>query len=401
MKKIINKYNEWCQKKPLISSFDLDKYAKITAKINQHQISAFSKSALQQKLFLEVDGFEFVAFSNLKIDKNIKFENGLELRPCFSPELGGRQIEDPLQKAEYLMHRRGRYLYDGWLPIENWASDNIANELRKIDESISLFSLTGHISFSWFPKYFHKEKEFEIIYADTKNKGKSIIDIVHIFQNHLDKLQTEDDKKTILTSINWINKAKETSDIIIKFLFYILAIEQLVKNVEDSKSHSSFYKIRTHKDKKERRNWKRECIEERLKNIDYNDKPWTTIDDIYFSCNSGLKEMIKRQVSKAFKPDSYLQKISIDEIYSVRSKIAHGSIDTLNRDDIELVNNMIDEVKELAINYVLSILYKCDIEFEGGKLHASFGDNFEDAFISNASMYKGPTHMALRYYNMI
>ena len=171
--------------------------------------------------------------------------------------------------------------------------------------------------------------------------------------------------------------------------------------MEDSKSHSSFYKIRTHKDKKERRDWKRKCIEERLKNIDYNDKPWATIDDIYFSCNSGLKEMIKRQIEKAFKPDSYLQKISIDKLYSTRSKIAHGSIDTLNRDDIELVYNRIDEVKKLAINYVLSILYKCDIDFPSSKLHASFGTDFENSFISDPSMYKGPTHMALRYYTMI
>ena len=397
----MNKYNSWCHKKPLISDFDLHEYGKINLMISQYKISAFSKSALLQREFLKIDGFEFVAFSNLKIDKNIKLENGLELRPCFAHELGGRSIDDPLQKTEYLMHRRGRYLYDGWLPIDNWEPDNIASELRRIDEFISLFSLTGHISFSWFPKYFYKEKEFEIIYADTKKKEISIIDTTLIFQNYLDDLQTKEDKKAILTSINWINKAKETSDVLIKFLFYILAIEQLVKNVENSKSHSSFYKIRTHADKKERRDWKRKCIEERLKDIDYDKKPWATIDDIYFSCNSGLKEMIKRQIAKAFRPDSYLQDISIDKLYSIRSKIAHGSIDTLNRDDIELINNKINDVKELAINYILSILYKCDIEFEGGKLHASFGNLLDEAFISNASMYQGPTHMALRYYNMI
>jgi len=399
----MNKYNDWCHKKPLVfpSKQIEDSFFEESNKILSLSISAFSKSALQQKKFLKVDGFEFVAFSNLKIDKNIVIENGLEFRPCFSPELGGRQIGDPIQKAEYVMHKRGRYLYDGWLPIKNWEPYEIANELRKIDGFISLFSMTGHVYFSWFPKYFHQDNKIEIIYADTKKEEKSIIDKVLLFQSHLDGLQTGNDKKVILTSINWINKAKETSDVIMKFLFYVLSIEQLVKNVEDSKSYSSFYKIRTHKDKKERKDWKRKCIKEKLKNIDFNDKPWTTIDDIYFSCNSGLKGMIKRQVTKAFKPDSYLQKISINDIYAVRSKIAHGSIDILNRDDIELVYNKIDAVEKLAINYVLSILYKCDINFSSGKLHASFGTDFESSFISNDLMYEGPTHMALRYYTMI
>lgn len=401
----MNKYNEWCHKKPLIfpSQEIADTYFDENHRILSLPISKYSKAALQQHVFLKNDGLEFIAFSNLKIDKNIKLNSGLELRLCFNPDLGGRSGDDPIQKAEYLMHRKGRYLYDGWLPIKDWKTDNISNELRKIDEFLSLFSATGHVYFSWQPKYFYKEKEVSIIYADTKKNEKSIIDTVLSFQNNLDKLNIEDDKKSILKSINWINKAKETTDTIIKFLFYVLAIEQLAKYVENSKSTSSFYKIRTHKDKKERREWKLNCIKEKLENIDYDNKPWSTIDDIYFSCNTGLKEMIKRQVKNAFKSDSYLQDISIDELYSVRSKIAHGNIDTLNSDEIEMLNNKIQDISSLAVNYILSVLYKCDIEFEGGQLHSSFGINFvdDDTFIGNPSMYVGPTHMALRYYNMI
>jgi hypothetical protein len=397
----MNKYNDWYHKKPLVSNFKSEKYFEVTAKINQYKISSFSKSALLQKELLDIGGIEFIAFSNLKIDKNIKLNNGLELRPCFSPDLGGRHIDDPIQKAEYLMHKRGRYLYDGWLPIKNWGNNKIADELRKIDEFISLFSLTGHNYFSWFPKYFYKEKEIEIIYADATKNKISIIDNVLDLQNNLDNFKTKDDKKAIFRSINWINKAKETTDTVVKFLFYTLAIEQLAKYVENSKSTSSFYKIRTHKDKSERKKWKTECLKKTLEAIDYNNNPWVIVDKAYFDCNSGLKEMIKRQIKRAFKPNSYLHEINIDDIYSIRSKIAHGDIDTINVEEINFVNSKIHDINILAINYVLSILYKCDIEFEGGKLHASFGSLLDDAFISNASMYKGPTHMALVYYNMI
>ena len=50
---------------------------------------------------------------------------------------------------------------------------------------------------------------------------------------------------------------------------------------------------------------------------------------------------------------------------------------------------------------ILSILYKCDIDYSNEKLHASFETDFENSFLSNASMYKGPTHMAQKYLTMI
>jgi len=397
----MNKYNEWCHRKPLISNSDFTDFANKSAKINFQNISRFSKAALQQHEFLKINGIEFVAFSNIKIDKVIKLDNGLELHPCFYEQLAGHKIDDAIYKASFLMTKRARFLYDGWLPIENWTIENIANELRKIDEFISLFSMTGHIYFTWFPKYFYEENNIEVIHADTSIKERTIVDTSVELYNLLDKLTNTKDRNVIFKSINWINKAKETNDTIIKFLFYTLSIEQLAKYVENSKSNSSLYKIRTHKDKGERKEWKKDCLKKILNTIDYDKKPWVTIDKAYFECNSGLKDMIKRQIKRAFKPDSYLQKIEIDEIYSIRSKIAHGEIDTLNKDEIEFIDKKIYDIKKLAVNYVLSILYKCDINYPNEKLHASFGTDFENSFLSNASMYKGPTHMALKYFTMI
>jgi len=54
---------------------------------------------------------------------------------------------------------------------------------------------------------FNQENEVEIIYVDTKKDDKSIIDKVLLFRGHLDKLKTENDKRIILASINWIYKA--------------------------------------------------------------------------------------------------------------------------------------------------------------------------------------------------
>ena len=397
----MKKYNDWRHKKPLILGDDIEKGSNISAKIKFLPISEFSKAALQQHEILKINGIEFVLFSNLKIDKAIRLDNGLEIHPCFYDQLAGKTIDDPVYRSSFLMTKRGKFLYDGWLPIENWGIDNISKELRKIDEFIALFSMTGHIYFSWFPKYFYEENNKEIIHADSLTKENTIVDSTINFYNAMDKLTNPKDREVVFKSINWINKAKETTDIVIKFLFYTLSIEQLAKYVEGSKSTSDFYKIRTHKNRAERKGWKTDCLRRILDTIDYDNKPWATVDKAYFDCNSGLKEMIKRQIGKAFKSESDLFDVNTDEIYSIRSKIAHGDIDTLNKDEIEFVNSKIYDISKLAVNYVLSILYKCDIEFDGGKLHASMGNLLENAFISSVSMYKGPTHMAEKYYNMI
>jgi len=83
------------------------------------------------------------------------------------------------------------------------------------------------------------------------------------------------------------------------------------------------------------------------------------------------------------------------------SKAALQQHEFLKINGIEFIDKKIYDIKKLAVNYVLSILYKCDINYPNEKLHASFGTDFENSFLSNASMYKGPTHMALKYFTMI
>ena len=303
------------------------------------------------------------------------------------------------------MKNKCKYLYDGWLPISDWEPKNISEQIRNIDEYLSLFSLTGHIYFKWEPKYFIDDNDCYIVHADTSLKEISIVDNINDLSLQLQKIK-KPDRQAIDRSINWINKAKETDDVLVKFLFYMLSIEYLVACIENSKSYSDFYKLRTYKNKKEKNDAKRDCIKNILDTIDYNDKPWVTMKEAYFDCESGIKKMVERQIKKVFKEDSFLLPIYTDKVngkslYDIRSEIAHGSIDTLNVDEIAIIESRIDDISKLSVNYVLAILYQFDIRFPSEGLHTSSGVSLADSFISKPSMFQGPTHMALRYYNRI
>lgn len=397
------KFNEWCHRKPVVD--DSDKYFKALSKVRQFNISEISRAALLQKEMLDNEGIEFMVFSNLKIEKQIKFDNGLELVPCFYPELNSVNFNDPLHQASAQMHKRARYLYDGWLPITNWDAINISEKLESIEEVLSLFSLTGMIYFEWEPKYFYKRKTNEIIYADTHLKEISIVDEITVFANDLNKLDKKD-RLVIYKSISWINKAKASNDPITAFLFYMLSIENLVHYIEESaKNSSAFLKIRTISDD-EKDKQRKDCIHNMLKDIQIDNEPWKIVQKTYTDCVYGIKNRIERQMNRAFKEGSKLrtvfnEKINKKSLYDIRSKIAHGDVNTLNVDEIDEINSRLYDMSNLAINYILSVLYKCDILFPEGTEHASFGFNMDNMILSSKRMYQGSTHMSLYYFDRI
>jgi hypothetical protein len=397
------KFNEWCHRKPVVD--DSDKYFKALSKVRQFNVSEISRAALLQKEMLDNEGIEFMVFSNLKFEKQIKFDNGLELVPCFYPELNGGNFNDPIHQASAQMHNRARYLYDGWLPITNWDAINISEKLESIEEILSLFSLTGLIYFEWEPKYFYKRKTNEIIYADTHLNQVSIIEEIAVFANDLNKLDIKD-RLVIYKSISWINKAKSSNDPITAFLFYMLSIENLVHYIEEgAKNNSAFFKIRTISNE-EKDKQKKECIYEMLKDIQSDNEPWKIVQKAYTDCVYGIKNRIERQINRAFIEGDKLrtvfnEKINKKSLYDIRSKIAHGDVNTLNTDEIDEINKRIYDLKDLAINYILSVLYKCDILYPERTFHGSISCDMDNSILSSVRIDKGPTHMSLYYFGRI
>jgi len=399
------KYNEWCHRKPFANPNFLN--ATVRNSEGFYQLSQTSQAVLLQHEVLNCDGLEFFIISNLKLEKPIKFENGLEIVPCFYQDMHSQELNDPLVEASSRMKRMARYLYDGWLPILDWKTENISKQISIIDETFSLFALTYPIYFEWEPKYFYETNLAITIDQDKDVNPDFDLEKIISFSNNLNVL-SEIDRVAVYKSINWINKAQGAYDPLIKFLFYMVAIENLVHYIEkDKKASPAFINLRTRSDKDSVSEEKNDCIKKLLMKGAFESDPQKFVTDAYFDCVGGLKKNIELQLKNAFPNDDklwrlFFEKINKKSLYDIRSEIAHGKINTLNVNDIEEVRRRLRDVKNIALKYIYSVLERSGVgKYPASEIKPIISLKLMNANLTNISMYKGPTHMALFYQNRI
>lgn len=384
------RYNNWCEKSPLVSN-DADRIRKAQSHFGNREFTDYEKSIHYSHQLVDSDGIEFVAFSNVLLYRQTSLAKNVILTPCFYPEIQGMPSTDPLVNFSLKMVKRARYVYDGWIPIDDWNIANVRQAINSIEQVLSLFSLQGRNWFRWEPKYYKNERTANT--TQFKDENVKEIEKLNIYLDEIPNLTA-----SIGKSAAWLNQSIRTDEPAAKFLFCFLAIESLISFIESSESENVLHTLKSREISDES---KIHCIEQLLETT-FSETPIETIKNAYFDCVLTLSRILKDSIENIFGKDSneydmlFKEEIDGSTLYDIRHKIAHGRLNVLEDAEIYRINKRIWDIEKLSRAYLNYI-----IERISGNTYFQV-KTFKTMFIvpdliSHRRMYSGPVHMAYFY----
>ena len=399
----IGKLNNWGEREPIVSEQDFMAQAIASQILVNRDYSDYQKSILYLNEFLECKGLEFIAISNVKLKNSTILSNNVILTPCFLDSMEGRDVREREVILTSKMQQRNRFIYDGWLPMDDLELGTIENRICELKQSLTTFALVSGGTFHWFPKYDFSNKNNSIHYYENKE-----LEVLEELAKSTDKLGI-DDRNALFRSIGWLDQGFKTDDNKVRFLFCVLAIESLCHYIEkESEKESIFTELRTVKlSKAERRDLRNECIDKTLKEY-LADNPTKAIEESYFNCVVGIKKQLKAHLDNVLGTDDEGVKLFFENkedgspsLIQIRNLIAHGSLDNLKENEIGLINQNLYSMERLAQRYLWTVINRCLKVFNSQKMFASMGIEMRNNILSRREMYRGPVDIASLYINEI
>jgi hypothetical protein len=350
------KYNEWWEQKHW-PSIDMKILTKAHFDAKKMGLVGSEKAAYESHIHMNTNGFEFDLISNAKIERPVQFSNGLILSPKFlgDDQMDGSPLTDlDVQKTMQMMNI-GEYEYEGWIPITSWDGESIKKAIRTIDETMAGMGLLGISHFDWKPRYHSNEFPTTTPFTDSaQDKLQSLLNTIAKFPNK--------DQKAIHKSLGWFSNAYRQKDPVAKFLFFMVAIESMIKYIEeDAEEDSNLIKFRTYKQSKsEKRKEQIQCINEKIKNLETN--PVKIISESYFECVVGITKRLKNHFLNLYDENCETIKLLFEKdesgksLYDVRSSIAHGNIDSISQVERELVDSKSWPLERVTRGYMINLL---------------------------------------------
>lgn len=393
----VGKYNQWCYREPLVCPDDArrvraDNFLRIQELSNVEQDAYFFRELTASP------GLEFVVFSNVRMDRHIVMANGMTLVPCFETDTESADEPTGLRAATMGMLRRGRFVYDGWLPFSSWEVRHVREAIRSISESLSLFSLRAVAQFDWHVKYSGRNHD-----QGALRFGSSELYDVERLSSSIESLHG-DDRYALLQSVAWLAQGMRANNPAARFMFFILAIESLATHIEDNANdNSALARFKSHKmTKSERRMRRNECISTMMANFT-EDNVTKLITDAYFDCVHGIKQKIRDHVRSVYDSD-VVEKHLFDKqydgesLYDIRNKIAHGSFDSMSESQRPNISVLAERVRSIAGSYIITILYNASgLRFIDHAERFTLWIPLMEGVFTHRGMYDGPTHMAELY----
>jgi len=391
-----NKFNDWGKKEPIVCS-DRSLISEAVFESNNPNLSPEEKSIIYLNKLTGCKGFEFILYSNAQINSPIRLGDKVIIYPCFLPIVSGMNNTDPLVEVSHYMYRKNKYIYDGWVSIENLNEENIRSSIEELRGLISLLSITSNSQCKIEAKYSVRNYHNTTHFLNDNN-----LNSIESLCSSLTEIQPED-RNALLRSVGWLSNGITTTDFELKFLSFMISIESLCYYIEEtSKSSSCFLNLKSEKiSKNNRRKIRNECISQKIDNITEDSDLRKEIEEIYFNCIQGSGKRLESHLSRIMTDSSIDIFIGKPSLYQIRNNIAHGSHDVISEEDKTLIINNINNINDLASQYIFKVIRYCiydkDLDLQmNAKISAS-----NEGIISNRDMYQETTDISYLYANNI
>ena len=390
------RYNDWGERKWI--AVPPEKQEAVAKELNSLNLSPRARDLFRAARLTESKGLEIVLFSDAQLPGPIVLEKEGLLVPCFLPL---NPLNPQTEERQAAMMKRGLFIYDGWIPNEEWNSDKLESTISFLDSIVSLFSVVGKYYAYWAPKY-NYEKPPSTSQLFYEHDLQALVNSLNI----LDSL-SEDDRAAVSRSVAWLSNALG-NDPVQKFLLLFVSIESLATYIESSKTRAdsvlkkSFATDRLPKTEINRQ--RDDCI----KKIQSGTKNLAErIEKVYFECvQRSIRKTLEDHLTKIF-GDQSVQAIMFEEqvggktLWLLRNDIAHGSLNLLKEAEKRFIEERVDQLEAIARNYLRRIFTGLiQINYFPAPRRPILTLPASQAIGATGTEYQGPIDMAEYYLNI-
>ncbi|MCA9921219.1 MAG: hypothetical protein KC421_02545 [Anaerolineales bacterium] len=344
------KFNDWGERKWIATPSE--KQQLVERELTTLKLSPRARELYKAAKLTDSNGVEFVLFSDAQLPAPIGIDFGGLIVPCFLPLNPNNPQSEERQAA---MMKRGIFVYDGWVPIDEWSGDKIEQILATLDDIVSLFSVVGKYYARWEPKYIFAKAPAtsQLFYEqDLQALAQSL--------NILDALPKED-RFALSRSVSWLSNALRNAPVQ-KFLLLFVSIESLATHIESSKTpNTSILKKAFAGEtltKSQKRQEREKCIEEVLAKT----KNMTeAVTKAYSECvQKSIKKTLEDHLDRVFGNNEISSIMFGDQengktLWLLRNNIAHGNLNMLHEFEIRFIERKVDLLENIARSYLRTI----------------------------------------------
>ncbi|HBG25473.1 MAG: hypothetical protein A2Y10_01540 [Planctomycetes bacterium GWF2_41_51] len=334
------RYNVLGQWKPLIYP---ERKQKVISRYAREALSLSKDEQVQGVLFYIMCTSHHVIEFVVKADLELPWENTTL----------GKVIH--LWKCPNSQMMQNFFIYDGSYCVNSFDPDEIEMAISTLNLTLNTIAFAYNAKLQWRLKY-------KIVNGTQNSFIKLNEEDMNVLDNILNKYPRNKDGLILNSAIDWYNRGTNSKDIFASFLCYYRVIEIIVTSVYSGKAE---FGLRFQAEKRDQAKQKSiSCIEKKYNELFESDK-FRFITSAYSECIQGTKYKTEQILDLIFGKDNIyiknLFKKTEEEIakslYEIRNGIAHGSITFLEREDVELVRSKISDIKMIAKELILRLVY--------------------------------------------
>lgn len=343
-------------------------------------------------------GFEFVVFSNIRINQVLYLPHNIMLVPCFMDEIIDPKYATQIKRRIEAMEIRARFIYDGWVPLAKVNVKKVHQAIKRLERAMVTLSFQMYGWMTWEPKYYAIRPRAITQSSGSPRFSSKIMQEFERLYEIICKIPIED-RYSLLSGIGWFNQSLHQSEPITRYLFLIFALESLVNYIElQSKPYSKFFPLRSQEyiPPTEKREKREQCIQIKLQTPE--EKLSNKIREAYFECIMSISKIMKSHVKKIFGDnlDNYdLLFKGKGSLHNLRHTIAHGGINAVSDLEREKIKNRVNDLEVLTRSYLFKVLEPIYKPLKGINLTSERPFPI-DSFISDHERIP-PIHMVLYY----
>ncbi len=295
--------------------------------------------------------------------------------------------------------KRGQFIYDGWIPNEEWTRSRLEQIVSMLDDFVNVFSIVGKYYAYWEPKYYYSNDPIPS-HLISPPEFLSLSKTIGIIER-----LPEADRSAISRSAAWIANALRSESRVQRFLLLFVSIESLVTYIErESQKDSPLREFAADKLPKSEKRLRREaCIQEIMDSkLDLT----KAVQEAYFKCVVGNRKMLEDHLNRAFGNDEasrvmFVERVGEKTLWEVRNDIAHGSLNVLSEEEIRVASSRIGLLEEIARRYLRTILSRiARVHYFPKTRRPIITIPASGAIGAPGTQYIGPTDMAEYYANV-
>ena len=329
-----NKLGEW---KPLVYP---QRKSNMTDRYQKKAVSLSKDEEIQGALFyIMCTGHQVVEFV-VKADIELPWED----------TVFGNVIR--LWKCPKLHVTQNCQIYDGTYYLNSFDPEEIRAALSVINIALNRMAFTYSGEVTWRPKYSLVHKGVNSL-AKLEDKDEALLRTV------MERFPNNEDAEILDASIDWYNRGVAARDVFARFLCYYRAVESLALAIAQKKASFDLGYEEESKEEAEQRSI--QCIDQKHQELYEQDKI-RFVRSAYVECIEGSSAKIRKVIELVFGGNhSYVQSLfdrPIRDAYSlnqIRSRIAHGNLTLLEKDDVEMVWDRIYEIRRIAREFIMRL----------------------------------------------